>query len=213
VLRALLSMVAVAHLLAGCDSVFDLERPPIDAAEPDALDAPVTMMPFDPPEPLSLNTPGEEDRPSLTDDMLEIYFHGEGRLYRSTRASTDEIWSPREEIVELGVGDMRRPCISGDGKTLYFSKGLAGQFDIMVSTRPARDATWGAAAPLPAPINRASSSEYCGWNSPDGLVLLFISNYLAGGENDIFRATRTSPMDRSRRALSSCWKSSAIGRS
>ncbi|MBA3397882.1 MAG: PD40 domain-containing protein [Deltaproteobacteria bacterium] len=167
--------------LAGCDRAFLGERvPPAAFSEPILLDeGPV-------------NSPAtEEDDPSLTGDLLELYFLRQGDLFRATRADASMPWSAPMPVVELNTaGTELRPSVSENGLTIYFSRGPLGDRDIFVSTRPSRTATWSPPDRLALDLNQPGSDELAGWSSPDGLTLLVESS--VGGSHDLYLATRAA---------------------
>ena len=78
---------------SGVDATGDGDRDG-DAPEPDAatFDA-APLGPFANVTPLSsLDTLGNEDDPTLTGDLLEIYFDRGGDIWYSTRASVADAW-------------------------------------------------------------------------------------------------------------------------
>ena len=125
-------LAAAATLLAGCgrlgydalsnedgeaDSGSNTNLTPVDAsADPDGapvLDAAVPdaapLGPFRPPELIAeLAAPGaNDDDPSLTGDLLELYFKSDrvGSLdydiWRSVRPTPEDAWGPAERVAEL----------------------------------------------------------------------------------------------------------------
>lgn len=170
--------------LAGCDRAFLGERiPPVAFSEPGLLDeGPV-------------NSPAsEEDDPSLTGDLLELYFLRAGELLRATRADVSMPWSVPTPVVELNTADTElRPSVSANGLTMYFSRGPLGDRDIFVSTRPSRTAAWSPPVLLALDLNQPGSDELAGWSSPDGLTLLVESS--VGGSHDLYIATRAAVGD------------------
>jgi WD40 repeat protein len=94
-----------------------------------------------------LNTPFQEQRPSVRFDGLEIVF-GSTRpgsaafdLWTSTRESVTAAWSPPVPLDINTAGLDFQPGLSGGGMTLYFSSsrpGGVGSTDLWVSTRQRR---------------------------------------------------------------------------
>ncbi|HEX8455242.1 MAG TPA: hypothetical protein VF647_24390 [Longimicrobium sp.] len=122
-----------------------------------------------------LATPGHELYPSLTRD---------GTLY-FTRSSPDgsDLWraaagyAAPEPVRELNT-DRRESggFVDAEGTVLLFGsnrEGTLGGLDLFVSCR--EGGAWGAARPLPAPINSADQ-ENSPTLSPDGKTLYFTSN-------------------------------------
>ncbi len=83
------------------------------------------------------------------------------------------------------------PSLSADKKTLHFSREIAGNYDIYVTTRNAVGSAWSTPQPLANPVNTTTSNESPGWLSPDGCRLYFVSNRPGGtGKQDIYVASR-----------------------
>ena len=115
---------------------------------------------FAPPEVVSeLSVPAKTDNPTLTADMLEIFFTSERDRVpadifvaeRSDRA--DRFGPPRRVDAVSAAGVETSPAVSADGLTLWFASDRAGgegALDIWVATRKMRAAAWSAPANLPA---------------------------------------------------------------
>jgi Tol biopolymer transport system component len=180
-------------VLAGCDQLFGLQRVNATDAAIDVL--PPTIVPFSPPAPLAgaLNTAGEDDDPSLTEDLLELYLLRNADLHVSKRATVTDPWPAAVVISELATAAVElRPSVSADGLTLYFARTVGAQRDIFVSTRAARTAQWAAPIVLALDLNTVDSDELPGWSSPDGLTLLVESSPVVAGHHDVYVATRAS---------------------
>ena len=88
---------------------------------------------------------------SLTEDELTMFYtrrtgNRYDRIYTATRASIDEQFSNRMEVVELNYdGGTLGPCVMPDGLTIYFSDMRDGREtnDIYVARRAARDEPFG----------------------------------------------------------------------
>ena len=121
---------------------------------PDVMDlGPVSATRFSGPVLIDeLNSTGSEDDPTLTADLLEIYFEsdrsGAARLWRSQRASSTDPWDPPEQVTELDAYRTNTPFVSRDGLTLYFSGPPATGANevIFVATRATRADAWGTPA-------------------------------------------------------------------
>jgi hypothetical protein len=167
----------VVFALVGCDKVF------LDGAKPDApppsdvvnpID--VSNLAFGTPMPIDgVNTSNEEDRPTLTDDMLELYFHRtvsmQTSMYVAKRDTRESPFNAPEPVDLMMPGNNLRGCISGDGLRLYFSYyvSVADQADIYLATRPDRTSPW----ETPVRIEEVSTvmADYCGWERADHLVM------------------------------------------
>jgi hypothetical protein len=93
-----------------------------------------------------INTPFIDERPNIRKDGLEMFFDsnrpgslGATDLWASTRATTEDPWSPPVNlgsIVNTSSGEFR-PSLSFDGTALYFHSNRPGfgSVDIYVTTR------------------------------------------------------------------------------
>jgi hypothetical protein len=107
---------------------------------------------FEPPELLTeLAAPAKTDNPSLTADMLEIFFTSErdgipADLYVAERAARGEPFGAVQRLTALSSpGVETTPAVSADGLTLWFASdrlGGLGDLDIWVATRGTRDGDW-----------------------------------------------------------------------
>jgi hypothetical protein len=103
-----------------------------------------------------LSVLAKSDNPSLTADLLEIYFTASevvgpgGEIWRATRHSASEPFAAPERADELRASDDSNetsPIVSADGLTLWFASDRAGglgDLDIWVTTRSARSEPWSA---------------------------------------------------------------------
>ncbi|MCS7073087.1 MAG: OmpA family protein [Bacteroidia bacterium] len=86
-----------------------------------------------------------------------------------------------------------QPCLSQDGRTLYFISSRGGGFgatDIWYSTLQ-EDGTWGPAENI-GPVINTPGNEYSPFLHADGISLYFSSNYHPGmGEMDLFLSRKT----------------------
>lgn len=180
--------------LAGCADVLGLGAVTVPPdAPPDS--PPPMILPFSEPALLdgAVLTTGEEDDPSLTADMLELYFVRDVDLYVSKRDTATAPWPAGIAIAELNTTGLEvMPSVSRDGLTLYFSRGDGTQRDIFVTTRGSRDEDWSTPAPLAIDLNLPTSSEHPTWSSPEGLQLLVETFPVPDGNHEIFLATRAS---------------------
>ena len=82
-----------------------------------------------------------------------------------------------------------QPCVSSDGKELYFVSRRSGQADIYRSVRNA-DGTWGEPQNLGEPIN-TKGTEMAPFLHPDGHTLYFSSDtHIGMGSFDLFMSRR-----------------------
>ena len=184
---------------AGGDAGTDAELDALDGA-PDAYVPPTG--PFGPATMLAgLGAPGSNDDPSMTPDLLEVFFEsdrgggaGAGDLYAATRGSPTGAFSAPVNLGMLNTaGDDVTPQVTSDGLTLLFSSRRAGAVgtapskDLYLSTRATKAAAWS------APVHIAASrtgDDVSPSLSADGLHLYFVSQ---ASSEDIFLASRATP--------------------
>ena len=171
-----------------------------DAAPRDGPDA-APLGPFGPPTLIApLADLANDDDPTLTADLLELYWDsargGDDDIWVSRRASPADPWGPPALVAELsllGVQDSD-PEVAPDGLTLYYSSarpGGLGGVDLYLATRSTRADPWSA----PAWIAELSSvaQEFPSNPTPDGLVILVQSTRL--GSSDLFESRRAGIAD------------------
>jgi hypothetical protein len=146
----------------------------------------------------AINDTADDSSPTLTADLLEIYFAstrgaaGQSDLWFATRSSRADAFDAPKPIENLNTEETETsPAISLDGLTLWFASdraGGAGGLDIWQSTRSARDADWG------APVNVAelngSSDDLPRPPAQDGLVMPFTSQRDAAPAYQTYLARR-----------------------
>ncbi|MEL6652009.1 MAG: tetratricopeptide repeat protein, partial [Bacteroidota bacterium] len=145
---------------------------------------------------LPINTAGNEGSAAITQDGRTIYFtacnreDGQGScdLYVSYREG--DSWSEAQNLGPRvnSEGWESQPCLSPDGKRLYFassrSGGMGGR-DIWYVER-INDQYWSLPVNLGSPINTAGN-EYSPFIHADGKSLYFSSDYHPGfGSQDLF---------------------------
>lgn len=193
-MRAPIALVPCFACLAACDGVFGLVR--LSEPMPDA--PPPRIVTFGEPMllPGAVLTSSEEDDPSLTEDLCELYLLRNGDLYISRRATATDSWPAAVPIMELNTtASELRPSVAADGLTLYFSRSDGAQRDIYVTTRATRADLWTTPVLLALDLNRLETNEHPGWSSADGLVLLvesFPVVDVANGSHDLFIASRSA---------------------
>jgi hypothetical protein len=141
-----------------------------------------------------------DDDPTLSQDLLEIYFNsdrsGDLEIWRSTRSSVTAAWAAPTLVRELGaVGSDQTPELSADGLTMWIASrraGGAGDHDLWVSTRATVTTPW--STPTPVTELNTASSEQSPRVLPDGLRLAFTSDWpgVPEPENTLWIASRTS---------------------
>jgi hypothetical protein len=177
----------------------DGDGPRADTMAETTIDA-LPLGPFTNIVPLTaLDSTGSEDDPTLTGDMLEIYFDHGGDIWFSVRASASAPWpAPQPLAVVNSTSTETTSEITADGLELYFSSnrpGGSGGTEIYVSTRADRGAAF--AAPVRVVELESAVEDVTPTSVGDGLVM-YLSSTRAGGLGgyDLWRATRptrTSP--------------------
>lgn len=180
--------------LAGARDGRSTDAGPEDVGGADGIDP---LAPFGPPQPVhELNSAEEEDDPTLTADMLEIYFNrGDTTIWCSTRSSLSAPWNPPTMVSELNSTDLdTAPRIVSGGTTIFISSNrshskASGSYDIYVASRAKRGDSW--STPQPVVELNSSATDYPGAPTSDLLTITLHSNRGGGpGGFDIFDATR-----------------------
>jgi hypothetical protein len=146
------------------------------------VDAGTDLGAFGPPVLVSeLAAAGFSDlKETLRADLLEIYFcsdrpggPGNQDVWSATRASTSDPWSPPSLVAAMSsTSHETGTALSPDGLTLWVASdkpGGKGGFDIYVSTRPNRTASW--STPAPVTELNTSSDEFPRVPGESGLVM------------------------------------------
>jgi len=203
-------------LLVGCgrigfDDVAETPRDGGDVPSPDAVvdaaqtedadldpDADVASQVFDTPTAITeLSQPGFNiDDPTLTGDMLEIFFKSdEGAtldIYTSTRATISDAWASPFSVAEINTNKIENtPEVSADGLTLYFSSNRDGDIDLYESTRASRSLPWGA----PVRQSELSSSDPDFAAARDALERSVVTTRITAANVDLYIASRASKDD------------------
>jgi hypothetical protein len=129
-----------------------------DGSEPDAGTVPSWGPAVAVP---ALSSDADDDDPTLTADMLELYFDsnrsggpGRGDVWVSRRESPEEPWGPPELVEELSSEwSETTPEVSLDGLTMWLASdrpGGEGDYDVWVSTRASREEPWSVPEHVPS---------------------------------------------------------------
>src|SRR5262245_946591 len=109
------------------------------------VDAAVPLGPWSAPTPIEI-TPVDDDDPTATGDLLELYFNRTNDIYVTKRASLTDPWGAPVAVAELNTGNTETtPEVTYDGLTIYFASSRAGSLggnDIWRSTRTSRTVPW-----------------------------------------------------------------------
>src|SRR5580704_16918732 len=184
----------VVVVVAACG--FDPRTTPLDA--PNDPDAPTT--PDDAPvgpwgsAAILLDNGGNAHDPTLTGDMLELYFDDGLDIYTTSRASTDQPFgTPTLESTLSSTSIEVTPELSYDGLTVYWSSDKNpgdGDTNIWMSTRASTAVEWATPAQVPQ-LSFDHMNDAAATPSANGLSL--VENYDEQiGNIDIYEATRTT---------------------
>ena len=86
-----------------------------------------------------------------------------------------------------------QPCLSADGKELFFTRRVKGHAQIFTCTRESVDAAWSQPVRLDSVINVKEGNQMAPFLHPDGKTLFFASDKLVGmGGFDLFMSRRAN---------------------
>ena len=148
------------------------------------MDADVLAVPFTNITPVAeVNDPtASEDDPTLTADLLEIYFDSDrtasgaamGDIWVAKRAGPTQPFGTPTLVTELAsLSDDTTPEISLDGLTMYFSSDrlTANDRDIYVTTRPDRASPWSTPVRVPE-LSSVGKDDDSAEIMPDGIHMV-----------------------------------------
>ena len=144
-----------------------------------------------------INTPDWQNSPCISADGLELYFNDWG-LWVARRATVSDPWGEPENgsLININTSNAgSAPCVSSDGLSLFLYS--RNDWDLYVSTRPARDDLWSEPVNLGPTVNGVNSTSlnYCPTISADGLLLVFSSDRAGGSGGQDLWMTRRSTID------------------
>jgi hypothetical protein len=142
-----------------------------------------------------------DDDPTLTGDLLELYFNsnrlGQEDVFVATRESTDDPFDAPVLVVELSTPFIDTvPELSPDGLVMTLSSnvpGGAGGFDAFISTREDRDSMWSAPERITA-INTAEGDGSLAMTA-DALTAVLCINLPGLMDNQLMTTTRREDDD------------------
>lgn len=170
--------VSLSLLLAGCGRIgFDPAVLSGDAGPDGPLGefgAPILIE--------ELSHPADDDDPTVTQDLKEIYFSsfrpggaGDADLWRAIRSGPDQPWEPPAPVTELNSSTLDENAgITADGLAIWFSSARGGNLDIYVSTRADRQASW--SVPLIVPELSTANEDLGCQPNPTQLRMVFYRN-------------------------------------
>jgi hypothetical protein len=146
-----------------------------------------------------INGEANDDQPTLTEDLLEIYFSsqrpglGGGDVWFATRGTRAERFAvPRPVLAASSTGTETSPAISRDGLTLWVGSDRAGglgKLDIWRTTRSSRDSTWG---PLVNVAELNSEEDDIPRPLAQGETVMPLASSRGGGVYQVYFASRAS---------------------
>ena len=149
----------------------------------------------------ALNVPDADDEaPTLTADLLEIYFMsargGTRHLWASTRASLSEAWQAPHQVSELDTDSYEfTPSVSLDGLRLWFCVGSTPT-SVWFSTRASRSDPWSAPVLLTDLVPPSGTQEVNSPSLDESETILGVSLRGTGTAAwDLYTATRASTDD------------------
>jgi hypothetical protein len=182
------------------------DAPPGDAASEnsDGQDARAVVVADAPPDTIGMGpwtniapvlpgSPVGDDDPTLTGDLLELYFNRNADIYVATRTALDQPWSTPARVDELSsTGNETTPEVTSDGLFMLIGSdrtGTIGADDIWVSTRASRTAVWS----TPVHVDELSSTTENAASAPtdDRLTIVQIGNP-SGTDVQMYAASRAT---------------------
>jgi len=133
-----------------------------------------------------INSSYHDSEPWIRADGLELYFgswrpggHGEGGLWVATRQTTSDSWAQPVNLGPIVNGPSYdgSPCVSSDGRTLFFHsrrQGGHGKIDLWMTRRASVSDPWGPPLNLGPQVSRLADNSYPRL-SPDERTLYFWS--------------------------------------
>ncbi|MFN0247995.1 MAG: hypothetical protein ACKV2T_13985 [Kofleriaceae bacterium] len=164
---------------------------------PDASDAPIDAMPDSMTTPVGWSTPellgiSNVDDPTLTGDLLQIWFDQGGDIYHASRASVFVAFGLATEVTELStLAAETTPEVSADGTVMLFARNF-GTIDVYISTWDPGTQAW--SVPVPIDDINTLDHETAASMSTDGRMLAFARSSPVGTA-DIYISTRAQVAD------------------
>ena len=188
---------AVLGGLAGCTSIFGLDSPQRgrDAAliDTDTMDDAAPDGPLEPWGSITqvIVSSFPDDDPSLTDDMLELYFDRGSEIAIAKRSSVLDPWGPPTIVAELmSPGADGRPQVSGDGLLMIFSSNRAPSMglDLWWTVRGSRADVW--QPPMQFTLINSAADEIAGPQTENTLEIVYAAARIANNSVDLYFADR-----------------------
>ena len=158
---------------------------------------------FDPPAVLAeLSAPAKTDNPTLSADLLEIYFTSERNgipadIWRAERSDSSEPFGGPQLVDELNsTRTETSPIVSPDALTFWLASdrpGGLGDLDVWSSTREARGEAW--VAPRNVPALSSSSKDLPRLPGQHDRVMPLASDRDKRGYYQLYFANRSAPSE------------------
>ena len=132
-------------------------------------------------------------------DDQNLYFsyndgdpHGSRDIYFSTLENGNRTMPKKVPIVNSNSWESQ-PCLSPDGKEMFFTRRVKAYSQIMYCTRDSINAPWSQPKRMDSVINKTDGNQMAPFLHPDGKTLYFSSDKLLGmGGYDIFMSQRNA---------------------
>jgi hypothetical protein len=135
-----------------------------------------------------------DDDPTLTGDLLELFFNRNGDIYEAPRGSAGDAFGAQTEVAELSSGADTTPEITYDGLTIYLAStrsGSLGGDDIWMATRADRGSAW--STPIHVDALGTTDNDVAAAPSADGLSIVLCRD--TPGNYDLYESTRATASD------------------
>lgn len=178
------SIDATGSDASGSDGESIVDDAPTDGPAPD-----ITTAGWSTPQYLGISN---VDDPTLTGDLLQIWFDLNGDIFHATRASIATNFGAATKVAELSsLSAETTPEVSSNGLVMTFARSV-GNNDLYISTWDGGSQSW----TTPVTMNELNTTDHdqCASISDDRLMLAMTRNPLAG-TSDIYISTRTTPSD------------------
>jgi hypothetical protein len=139
---------------------------------------------------LVLNEVGDDD-PTLTADLLELYFNRGGDIYVATRVTADVPFGTPKIVAELSTAaGETTPEITGDGLTIFVASARSGGFgadDVWMFTRSSRSQPFTNPTQM---VSLSTAGEDAASAPTDDLLALVLVRNSATEPYDLFASSR-----------------------
>ncbi len=190
----------VVLVATGCSFEHGSAVGTVDARVPDAMIDAMEVTPpawSEPTEIAGLSSGTGDDDPSLTNDLLEIYWGsrrpggaGSEDIWMARRTSPTDPWDTPVNVAELNSSAAETTMkITGDGLAMYFTSTRDGDPDLYFSSRASRTSAW--TTPIKSSLSSANG-DYGAFVQPDlRHVILCMGDVVAN--EALYAADRANP--------------------